>query len=748
MQYCMKRFWGYLAVILVLSVIGVYPAGAVETDKITDPLAISTELQETGTARVIVTFSLDGYDGLLQTALTAKKNAAAAVVGSGPKAQAASLQNTAQVAGKALSKAINTGVAKALSGASGGTLTTKHVFSTIPAAVLTVDTAGLHALENLGQVVHIEYDKRIPLPEPVETEGGAGTMATDYGTALIGADQAWSQGYTGNGWYVAVIDTGIRRTHEFFTGKDIVEACFTSRTEDNPNTTLCPNGEDTQYGEGAAAFRGDASESGYDHGVHVAGIAVGHKSDDSLNGVAKGANLIAINVFADGYSYAGQSYTSASWSDVIRALEYVYSLAGSYKIASVNMSIGAEAYTSPCDDYYSSIKTAIDNLKNVNIASAVAAGNEYYCSAIDIPACISSSVAVGASDSSDVKVDFSNWQTDMVPLFAPGLDIISSTGGSDTSYEAWDGTSMATPFVAGAWAVIRQKAPNASVDDVLNALKNTAAHVTFNTCSSPTDIDRRISVIGALNEFSVAAGQADILFRNPDNGRNAVWFLSGSSYVSFSTFASAAENWNIAGTGDFNGDGETDILWRSNSGKTAIWHMNNAELQDYAFLQDVPSAWQPMGVGDCNQDGHVDIYWQNEYTRQIAVWYMNDTTLSEFAYVGETQDAPWTLVGVGDFNADSSPDLLWRNTDSGDNQIWLMSGLSKSSSVDIQNAAAKWDVVGTGDFNDDDQPDILWTNPDTGANCIWYMNGTSYSNFEKTNTVATPWEAQGVGVFH
>ncbi len=748
MWCCIKQLWRHLAIVLALTVVAAYPAGATDTDKVTDSLAISTALQETGSARVIVTFSLDAYDGLLQTALASKKKAAAAMTASGPNVQAATLRANARQAGKALSAAISTGVSKALSGASGGTLTTKHVFSSIPTAVIQVDTAGLHALENLPQVAHIEYDKRLSLPKPVEPAGDLDAPASDYGISLIGADQAWDQGYTGEGWYVAVIDSGINRDHEYFAGKDIVEACFTSRTDENPDTTLCPNGEDTQYGEGAAAYRGNSSESGYDHGGHVAGIAVGHKSDDSLNGVAKGADLIAINIFADGYSYGGYSYTSSQWSDLLRALEYVYSIAGSHKIASVNMSLGGSAYSSACDDAYSAMKSVIDNLKSVNIVSAIAAGNEDYCSAIAFPSCISTSVAVGASDSSDVKADFSNWQTDMVPLFAPGVDITSATNESNTSYGSWEGTSMATPFVAGAWAVIRQKAPDASVDDVLNALKNTAAHVTFDTCDNPTDIDRRISVIGALNEFSVAASQADILFRNTENGRNAVWYLSGSSYVSFATFASASESWNIAGTGDFNNDGETDILWRSDAGQTAVWHMNNAELQDYALIQDVPAAWQPVGVGDCNQDGKVDIYWQNQYTRQIAVWYMDDMTLSEVVFAGETQDSPWALVGVADFNSDSKPDLLWRNTDSGDNQIWLMDGTSKSSSVDIHNAAAQWDAVGTGDFNDDDNPDILWTNPDTGANCIWYMDGTGYSSFAMTNTVSTPWEAQGVGVFH
>ncbi len=734
--------WGLMIALMVILSAGFATAGEVE--KINDPLEISTVLQETGSVRVIVSFSVDSYDSLLATAIASSRTAAAADAGSAPTLQAA-----AQQAGTALASAIKTGVRQMLGNVSSGTVSEQHVFSTIPAAVLTVNSDGLHALESMAQVTHIEYDKKIDLPEPIAESNGLTPVASDYGTSLIGADQAWAQGYTGEGWYVAILDTGISTTHEFFAGKDILEACFTSRTEDNPDCTLCPNGEDNQTGAGAAAFRGSSSISGYDHGQHVAGIAAGHKSDDSLNGVAKSADIIAVNIFSDGYTESdGSPEISATFSDIIRGLEYVYSLASSHKIASVNMSLGGGQFASNCDGSYSSVKTVIDNLRSLNIATLVAAGNEYYCGSVSAPACISTAIAVGASNSSDVKADFSNWQTDMVPLFAPGVDITSATNGSDSSYESWNGTSMATPFVAGAWAVMRHKAPNASVDDILNALKNTAAHVTFTTCDSPTDINRRISVIDALNQFSVAASQADVLFHNTSSGRNAVWYLSGSSYVSFSMLTTTPSGWKIACTGDFNNDGETDILWRSDSGKTALWHMNGAELSDWSMLDATPSVWTPVGVGDCNQDGHADIYWQNGHNGKIAVWYMNDTTLSEIVYPGETQSPPWGIKGVADFNSDGNPDLLWRNTESGANQIWLMNGITRSDSVDIQNAGTEWSIAGTGDFNDDNLTDILWSKPANGANCIWYMNGTSYSSLASPRKATDAWEAQGVGIFH
>ncbi|HSF40627.1 MAG TPA: S8 family serine peptidase, partial [Thermoanaerobaculia bacterium] len=335
-------------------------------------------------------------------------------------------------------------------------------FEYIPFLALTVDAEALDRLAALPEVSGIAEEI---LERP--------SLASS--NIVIGTNVAVTQGLTGNGQVVAVLDTGVDKTHPFFAGGKVVsEACYS--TTGSGTTSLCPGGapESTAPGSGVSC---PAGTYGCDHGTHVAGIAAGNDGTGPGFGVARGAGIIAIQVFSLDTYYCGGSGCVGSWpSDQIRALERVYELADDFDIAAVNMSLGGGLYYSreSCDFDNAARKAAIDNLRSIDVATVISSGNSGYYGYISAPACISSAISVGATNDADTVAYFSNIAS-FLDLLAPGVDVTSSVPGGGTA--SFNGTSMAAPHVAGAWAVLKQANPGATVSDILGILRNTAVSI-------------------------------------------------------------------------------------------------------------------------------------------------------------------------------------------------------------------------------------------------------------------------------
>jgi uncharacterized repeat protein (TIGR01451 family) len=358
--------------------------------------------------------------------------------------------------------------------------TNVKTFPYVPYLALTVATEeALTALAADPRVVRIIEDRPVP------------ALLADS-VPLMRADTAHGLFYRGSGQTVAVLDTGVDKSHPALVGKVVAEACYSSTNGTQGSTSVCPGGvaSSTANNSGLNCL---ATISSCDHGTHVAGIVAG---------VAPAANLIAMQVFSrftDGganafCSNAGRTSPCALTyaSDQLAALNRVYALRNTYNIAAVNMSLGGGQFTAPCNN--DALKSIIELLRGAGIATVISAGNSSFRNAMGSPACISAAISVGATAKNDTVASYSNIAS-FTTLLATGSDIVAPV--LFDNYDDKNGTSMAAPHVAGAVAVFKQARSNATVNDIVSALTGTGPLISDQR-SGGTVSKRRLDVYAAL----------------------------------------------------------------------------------------------------------------------------------------------------------------------------------------------------------------------------------------------------------
>lgn len=199
--------------------------------------------------------------------------------------------------------------------------------------------------------------------------------------------------------------------------------------------------------------------------------------------------------------------------------------------------------------------------------------------------------------------------------------------------------------------------------------------------------------------------------------------------------------------GDFNGDGNVDLIWRNEStGVNRVWYMNGTTVIGSAALPVMADlAWSIGGVGDMNGDGRTDIIWRNAASGQNSVWFMNNTTRTSYALLPSAVGAAWTIGSVVDWDGDGDSDMVWRNTSTGQNSVWIMNGATRVSVALLPTATVDWELAGSGDTDLDGQPDLFWRNRNTGQVSVWFMNPTTYRSARIVGTTADlNWRIQAV----
>ncbi|MFI7699298.1 S8 family serine peptidase [Nonomuraea sp. NPDC049480] len=325
---------------------------------------------------------------------------------------------------------------------------------TVPADRADDFWAGLRTARTASGIAKIWLDRK--------TEA-----SLDRSVPLIGAPTAWERGYDGKGVKVAVLDTGI----------DVAHGDFAGRIQATENFSDAP---------------GIADRLG--HGTHVASTIAG--AGEKYRGVAPAASLLVGKVLGDN--------GRGNWSWAIAGMEW----AAGQGADVVNMSLG-----SCCGDGTDPMSQALNELtKKHGTLFVTAAGNESDPLTVSVPAAADEALAVGAVDkiSGTTLGDFSSrgprlGDAAVKPnIVAPGVDIVAARSADsnvppapgDDRYTANSGTSMATPHVAGAAAILAQRHPDWRAGELRDALTSTAerndAHNWFEQGSGRVNVARAV----------------------------------------------------------------------------------------------------------------------------------------------------------------------------------------------------------------------------------------------------------------
>nr|WP_223700508.1 S8 family peptidase [Sutcliffiella deserti] len=297
-----------------------------------------------------------------------------------------------------------------------------HQFKHMNVLQVSLPEAAVTALKKNPLVSYIEED--------IEYHIDAQTVP--YGIPHIKADTAHAQNVTGSGVKVAVLDTGIDASHE-----DLNVVGGASFVAEEP----------------------DALSDGNGHGTHVAGTIAALNNNLGVLGVSYDVDLYAVKVLSGG--------GSGTLSGIAQGIEWAID----NDMDVINMSLGGSTGST-------TLKQASDNAYNSGIVVVAAAGNSGsffgLINTIGYPARYDSVIAVGAVDSNNNRASFSSVGSQL-EVMAPGVDINSTLPGNQ--YGSLNGTSMASPHVAGAAALILAKNPGLSNVEVRQKLRDTATNL-------------------------------------------------------------------------------------------------------------------------------------------------------------------------------------------------------------------------------------------------------------------------------
>jgi hypothetical protein len=221
-----------------------------------------------------------------------------------------------------------------------------------------------------------------------------------------------------------------------------------------------------------------------------------------------------------------------------------------------------------------------------------------------------------------------------------------------------------------------------------------------------------------------------------------------------------------SGLGNYNGDGQQDVLWQNNSTDQVTVHYfdgtQGMTLISWNWLNSTgePSGWVLVGAADFDGNGVPDLVWEYMPTGQVTVNYYGGpggATFLGWNWLSEHGNPGWTVVAVADMNNDGVPDLIWQNTTTNQVTVNYYGGPGGATLVgwnwlNSGGEPAGWHVVAAADFDGNGTPDLVWQYTPTRQVTVHYyggIGGATYQGWNWLNQAGDPgWTVVGANDFN
>lgn len=299
----------------------------------------------------------------------------------------------------------------------------------------------------------------------------------------------------------------------------------------------------------------------------------------------------------------------------------------------------------------------------------------------------------------------------------------SSRGGNYELEQTVSGTSVVIDAGVGEVVRVRVMAGNST---------------TFSPLSAPSEAVRfglppELPVVGTAGVIHGRTSGGDsgfIFYSDPATGN--VWEFSADVASAPATLIGTTDtNWELAASGDFDGDGFADLFFVHPSGATRIWFLNPGSYQEEIGASHLGATWIAEITGDFDGNGQDDIIWRPEQGEQgtVQAWFRMEAEFATAAFPSMSADTV-ELLTAGDFDGDGVDDLFWRDLTTTDTIIWLMAIDPYNGAYALTRVSEKrsmlWEVFETQDENGDGIEDVRWRLSDShDVTQWWFMDSES-----------------------